>query len=128
MHVLEHELVTNSDAENVVRAVGLDSIHDKIALPLVRCTSIVGDVVDTEIYAEVNLCLLNGFELADVFLSQLNEKDRLFYLPQAQTGCSQLRTNGCAKRRVIYGIFACQDNSYRCQLGDELEIAGQHPK
>ena len=61
-HVLEDVLVANADTCNVVGAVRLDSVDDRVALPLVR-SRILGDGVVSEPDLHVDLGLLDSLEL-----------------------------------------------------------------
>jgi hypothetical protein len=63
MYELEHELIADSDAQNVVRAVCVDRVYNLLALAHV-CSAIVGrKVIVTEVDRQVDLCLLDRLEL-----------------------------------------------------------------
>ena len=60
---LEHKLTSNSDASDMVHAISLDGGLDGIALAVICCVVVVGDVVVAEIDGHVHFGLLDGFQL-----------------------------------------------------------------
>lgn len=62
MYGLEHVFIANGDAKNIVRAVGLDRIHDDSALPRVCNTAVRLDEV-TEVDGHVDFGLLDRLKL-----------------------------------------------------------------
>lgn len=61
-HVLEHVLITNCDARNVICAVGGDSILYEVALSHIRC--IIGrDIVYPQVHLHIDLGALDRFQL-----------------------------------------------------------------
>ena len=62
-HSLEHPLITNGDARNVVRPVRLDRVHDNVALARVRDPSVGRDIIVAQEDGKIRLRLLNRLEL-----------------------------------------------------------------
>ena len=63
MYELEHKFIANSNTRNVIRAVCLDRVHNRLALLEVCCAIVVRKVIVTQIDGQVHLCLLDRLEL-----------------------------------------------------------------
>ena len=66
LDLLEHELVSNRDATNVIGAVRLNGRLNLSFLTFVRFTTVVRDVVVAEENGHVDLGLFDGLELKQV--------------------------------------------------------------
>jgi len=63
MNELEHKLVADSDAQNVIRAISVDRIHNRLALTQVRSTVVVRIVIVTQKDRYIDFRLLDCLEL-----------------------------------------------------------------
>lgn len=90
-HSLEHPLITNGDARNVVRAVRLDRVYDQVALARVRRPPVGRDGIVAQVYGKIHFRLLNRLELrkisagAEMVWDQPYHQGRLVTISAVQT-------------------------------------------
>ena len=100
MSSLQHELVADSNAENVIGSVGLEGVNDGVSLTNVCCTSVGGDVVDTKVDTHIHLGLFDRFKLyACKYAGSRCFMMNGLYSPQERIDCNQHHTDECAERQ-----------------------------
>ena len=63
VYELEHELVADGDARNVVRAICVDRVHNRLALTQVRSTIVVRIVIVTQEDRHIDFRLFDCLKL-----------------------------------------------------------------